>query len=69
MLASPHTHAESPLTGSTLKALVKRAKELGRTHFAYTDHGHLSSCLKAYKEAKGAGLKFIPGLEVYFKDA
>jgi DNA polymerase III alpha subunit len=69
MKASPHTHAESPLTGSTLKSLVKRAKELGRTHFAYTDHGHLSSALKAYKEAKAAGLKFIPGIEVYFKDA
>jgi DNA-directed DNA polymerase III PolC len=68
MNASPHTHAESPLTGSTLGALVKRAKELGRTHFAYTDHGHLSSSLKAYNAAKKAGLKFIPGIEIYFKD-
>lgn len=68
MKVSPHTHAESPLTGSTLATLVKQAKSLGRTHFAYTDHGHLSSALKAYNQAKKAGLKFIPGIEVYFKD-
>lgn len=69
MKVSPHTHAESHLTGSTLAALVKRAKDLGRTHFAYTDHGHLSSAIKAYKEATSQKLKFIPGVEIYFKDA
>lgn len=68
MKISPHTHAESPLTGSTLATLVKTAKSLGRTHFAYTDHGHLSSALKAYNQAKKEGLKFIPGIEIYFKD-
>jgi DNA-directed DNA polymerase III PolC len=68
MKVSPHTHAESPLTGSTLATLVKSAKSLGRTHFAYTDHGHLSSALKAYNQVKKAGLKFIPGIEIYFKD-
>lgn len=68
MKVSPHTHAESPLTGSTLATLVKQAKTLGRTHFSYTDHGHLSSALKAYNQAKKQGLKFIPGIEVYFKD-
>lgn len=68
MIVSPHTHCESPLTGSTLSNLVKQAKALGRTHFAYTDHGHLSSALKAYGQCKKAGLKFIPGIEIYFKD-
>lgn len=68
MKISPHTHAESPLTGSTLANLVARAKEMRRTHFTYTDHGHLSSALKAYNAAKKAGLKFIPGIEIYFKD-
>lgn len=68
MKISPHTHAESPLTGSTLANFIKQAKALGRTHFAYTDHGHLSSALKAYNQAKKAGLKFIPGIEIYFKD-
>lgn len=69
MKVSPHTHPESPLSGSTLAVLIKQAKELGRTHFAYTDHGHLSSALKAYNQTKEAGLKFIPGIEIYFKDA
>ncbi len=68
MKVSPHTHAESHLTGSTLAALVKQAKAMGRTHFTYTDHGHMSSALKAYNQAKKAGLKFIPGIEIYFKD-
>ena len=68
MKLSPHNHAESPLTGSTLQTLINTAKSLGRTHFAYADHGHLSSALKAYGQAKKAGLKFIPGIEIYFKD-
>lgn len=78
MRVSPHTHAESPLTGSTLAALISHAKEMGRTHFAYTDHGHLSSALKAMKLCKAdkkskvahdkKEIKFIPGIEIYFKD-
>jgi len=48
--------------------MFDRAKRLGRTHFSYTDHGHLSSCLKSYLRATKAGMKFIPGIEVYFKD-
>lgn len=78
MLVSPHAHAESQLTGSTVANMVARAKELGRTHFAYTDLGHLSSCLKAYALCKPdkksnidylkRELKFIPGIEIYFKD-
>ena len=66
---SPHCHAESYLTGSTAKNLIKRAKELGRTHFCYTDNGHMSSALKVYGMAKKEGLKFIPGIEFYFKDS
>jgi DNA-directed DNA polymerase III PolC len=69
VLASPHCHAESYLTGSTVPTMVAKAKELGRTHFAYTDHGHLSSAMAAYKLCKKQGLKFIPGIEIYFKDS
>ena len=68
MKLSPHTHCESPLTGSTISTMVDKAKALGRTHFAYTDHGHLSSALKTYGIVKKKGLKFIPGIEIYFKD-
>lgn len=69
MKLSVHTHCESPLSGSTIATMVDKAKALGRTHFAYTDHGHLSSSLKTYTKAKEKGLKFIPGLEFYFKDS
>lgn len=69
MKTSPHTHTESYLTGSTVANLVKRAKELGRTHFAITDNGHMASGLKSYNLAKKAGLKPIIGIEFYFKDA
>lgn len=80
MKVSPHTHAESPLTGSTLANLIGKAKEMGRTHFAYTDHGHLSSAMKAYdlcapsKDKKAAphlkgAIQLIPGIEIYFKDS
>lgn len=65
---SIHTHPESQLTGSPISSMIKRALDLGRGYFSYTDLGHLSSCLKTYGMAKKAGLKFVPGIEFYFKD-
>ena len=67
-LVSPHSHPESPISGSTVSAMISKAVKLGRTHFAYTDMGTLTSALLAYKEATSKGLKFIPGLSIYFKD-
>src|ERR1700722_5727947 len=63
-----HNHCESQLTGSTIPAMIKRAVELKRKYFTYTDLGHLSSALKAYGLAQKADLKPILGLELYFKD-
>ena len=68
MNISVHTHVESALTGSPIPSMIKRAKDLGRTHFSYTDLGHLSSALKTYGLAKKAGLKPVLGIEFYFKD-
>jgi DNA-directed DNA polymerase III PolC len=76
MKLSPHSHMESPLTGSTIKDMILRAEKLGRTHIAYTDHGHLSSALKIGRvhkeiekeEKRKIPLKHIVGLEIYFKD-
>lgn len=68
MKASPHCHPESALTGSTIGALVKRAKDLGRSHFVHTDLGHLSAAVKSYMVAKKAGLKPVLGFEFFFKD-
>jgi DNA-directed DNA polymerase III PolC len=68
LTVSPHCHPESPLTGATLPAMVAKAKELGRKYFAYTDMGHLSSAMKAYEQCTKEGMKFIPGIEIFFKD-
>lgn len=65
---SCHNHTESFLTASKLSSFVSKAKELGRTHFAQIDQGNLSNGLKAYGQAKKAGLKPIVGIEVFFKD-
>jgi len=48
--------------------MIKRAVDLKREYFSYTDLGHLSSALKTYGLAKKANLKPILGLEFYFKD-
>ena len=81
MFCSPHNHCESPLTGSTILSMLHKARELGRTHFFYTDHGHLSSALKPQRLIKEFekdekkknpnfkfGVKVVQGLEFYFKD-
>lgn len=76
MKVSPHTHAESPLTGSTILDLLLRAEQLGRKYFVYTDHGHISSALKIDRIRKDEekrskrkiNLKTIVGIEIYFKD-
>jgi DNA polymerase III alpha subunit len=76
MKISGHTHVESPLTGSTIADMLHRAKAIGRTHFFFADHGHLSSALKVARVMKDEekrtktklGLKIIPGIEIYFKD-
>jgi len=80
LAVSPHTHVESYLTGSTVATMVSTAKKLGRTHFAYTDNGHVSSLIKAMglckpsKDKKAQewdkkSLQLIPGIEIYFKDS
>ncbi len=69
MIVSPHCHTESFLTSSSLSKFIKQAKDLGRTYFAQIDQGNLSNGLKAYGQAKKAGLKPIIGIEVFFKDS
>jgi DNA-directed DNA polymerase III PolC len=67
-LGSPHTHIESPISGSSLDSMIKRAVDIGRKYFSYTDPNYLTGAYSAYEKAKKKGLKFIPGIEVYFKD-
>ena len=62
-----HVHTEfSFLDGACrIKELVLRAKELGMTSLAITDHGSMSGVIDFYKEAKAQGIKPVIGCEVY----
>jgi len=62
-----HVHSEySLLDGACrIRDLVARAKELGQTSIAVTDHGVMYGAINFYKEAKNAGIKPIIGCEVY----
>ena len=62
-----HVHTEYSLLdgASRLSDLIKRAKELGMTSLAITDHGVMYGNITFYYEAKKAGLKPLLGCEVY----
>lgn len=62
-----HNHSEySLLDGlSKVKDMVTRAKELGMTSLAITDHGNLYGAIKFYTACKEAGIKPIIGCEIY----
>jgi len=50
------------------KALFKRAKELGQTAIAVTDHGTLAGTWDSLKASRDTGVKLIIGCECYFVD-
>ncbi len=62
-----HTHtAYSLLDGEgTIPKLIERAKELGQTAMAITDHGNMYGVIDFYECAKQNGIKPIIGCEVY----
>lgn len=62
-----HVHTEySLLDGACrIKRLVERAKELGQTAVAITDHGNMYGAVEFYNIAKDAGIKPIIGCELY----
>lgn len=62
-----HVHSEySLLDGACrLDGLIARAKELGQTAVAVTDHGVMYGLVEFYKAAKKAGIKPILGCEAY----
>lgn len=62
-----HTHSEySLLDGACrIKELVCRAKELGQTAVAITDHGNMYAAIDFYNECKSQGIKPVIGCEVY----
>ena len=62
-----HVHTQySILDGASgVKALVKRAAELGMPALAITDHGNMFGVKQFHQEAVNAGIKPILGCEVY----
>ena len=62
-----HVHTEfSFLDGACrIKELVSRAKELGMTALAITDHGNMCGVIDFYKECNAQGIKPLIGCEVY----
>ena len=62
-----HLHSEySLLDGACrIKQLVSRAKELGQSAVAVTDHGYMYAAVDFYCEAIAQGIKPIIGCEVY----
>ncbi len=62
-----HVHSEYSLLDGTCRIndLPKRAKELGQTALAITDHGVMYGAIGFYKACKAQGIKPIIGCEVY----
>ncbi len=54
---------------SSPKELFLRAKELGQSALAITDHGSLAGAWEAFKASKEVGVKLIIGCEFYFLDS
>lgn len=67
MFTHLHLHTEySLLDGACrIEPLVLRAKELGMTSLAITDHGNMYGAVAFYKTCKKHGIKPIIGCEVY----
>ncbi len=62
-----HVHTEYSLLDGACKIeqLLDRAKELGQTSLAITDHGVMYGAIEFYKAAKDRGIKPIIGCECY----
>ncbi|MBQ2895176.1 MAG: DNA polymerase III subunit alpha [Oscillospiraceae bacterium] len=62
-----HVHTEYSLLDGACRIplLAKRAKELGQTALAVTDHGVMYGAVAFYRACKAEGIKPIIGCEVY----
>ena len=62
-----HLHTEYSLLDGTARIgdVVERAKELGMTSIAVTDHGAMHAVVDFYRKAVAEGIKPIIGCEVY----
>jgi DNA polymerase-3 subunit alpha len=62
-----HVHSDYSLLdgAATVEGLIARAKELGFSALALTDHGVMSGAVHFYQKAEKAGLEPIIGMETY----
>ena len=62
-----HLHSEYSLLDGACRVddIIKKAKEMGQSSVAVTDHGVMYASIEFYKKAKKAGIKPIIGCEVY----
>jgi DNA polymerase III subunit alpha len=62
-----HNHSDYSLLdgAASIGSMVKRAKELGMSALALTDHGSMFGAVKFYDACKDAGIKPIVGEEFY----
>ena len=60
-----HSHYSLLDGAGTIRGLLERAKALGMTALALTDHGNLHGSLQFYQKAKELGINPIVGLEAY----
>jgi DNA polymerase-3 subunit alpha len=67
MFSHLHVHTEYSLLDGLCRItqLIAKAKELGMTSLAITDHGSMHGVIEFYLAAKEAGLKPIIGCETY----
>lgn len=67
MFAHLHVHTQYSLLDGMCRipALIQRAKDLGQTSIAITDHGVMYGVVDFYKQAKAAGIHPVIGCEVY----
>ena len=67
--AELHCHTKMSAMGGIISAadLINRAKSLGHTAVAITDHGCVQAFPEAYRASQETGVKVIYGAEVYLK--
>lgn len=66
--ASLHTHSKDQFDShNDAEQVCRRAAKLGMTAIALTQHGVASQAEAFKKAAEKYGLKFIPGIEMYFR--
>jgi len=70
MITHLHVHSEYSLLDGLcrISQLIAKAKELGMTSLAITDHGSMHGVIDFYTAAKEAGIKPIIGCETYLAE-